>query len=101
MQLVEQGKLDLDPDVNQYLDFEIPAYEGKPATLRQIMTPTPGFEEQTLALIPAKHYEIPPLGAPLQHWVPERIHAPGSPPASPKPAPPVAPDPAQPLERAP
>ena len=24
MQLVEQGKLDLDADVNQYLDFKIP-----------------------------------------------------------------------------
>src|SRR3546814_2361352 len=35
MQLVEQGQLDLDADVNQYLEFEIPAYEGKPAKLRQ------------------------------------------------------------------
>ena len=35
MQLVEQGKLDLDADVNTYLDFEIPARDGKPITLRQ------------------------------------------------------------------
>ena len=38
MQQVEAGRLDLDTDVNEYLDFEIPPYEGKPITLRQIMT---------------------------------------------------------------
>src|SRR3546814_11673266 len=81
MQLVEQGKLDLDADVNQYLDFEIPAYEGKPATLRQIMTHPAGFEEQIRALITAKDSEITPLGEALKHWVPERLHEPGSTPA--------------------
>jgi CubicO group peptidase (beta-lactamase class C family) len=45
MQLVEQGKLDLDKDINTYLDFKIPDYDGKPITLRQIMTHTAGFEE--------------------------------------------------------
>ena len=30
MQLVEQGKLDLDADLNQYIDFKIPARDGKP-----------------------------------------------------------------------
>src|SRR6478672_872324 len=38
MQLVEQGKLDLDKDVNTYIDFKIPPYDGKPITLRNIMT---------------------------------------------------------------
>ena len=28
MQLVDEGKLNLDADVNQYLDFKIPPYEG-------------------------------------------------------------------------
>ena len=38
MQLVEQGKLNLDTDVNQYLDFRIrPAFD-KPITLRNLMT---------------------------------------------------------------
>ena len=40
MQLVEQGKLDLDADLNQYIDFPIPARDGKPITLRQVMTHT-------------------------------------------------------------
>ena len=45
MQLVEQGKLDLDADINQYLDFKVPPYDGKPVTLRNIMTHTSGIEE--------------------------------------------------------
>ncbi len=31
MQLVEQGKLNLDADLNQYLDFKIPQFNGKGA----------------------------------------------------------------------
>ncbi|WP_158238348.1 MULTISPECIES: serine hydrolase domain-containing protein [Luteimonas] len=81
MQLVEQGKLDLDADVNQYLDFEIPARDGTPLTLRQAMTHTTGFEEQVRALITADVDEVTPLGVALKHWVPERIHVPGATPA--------------------
>jgi CubicO group peptidase (beta-lactamase class C family) len=45
MQFVEQHKLDLDADVNSYLDFQIhPAFD-KPVTLRNLMTHTAGFEE--------------------------------------------------------
>ena len=54
MQLVEQGKLELDRDVNEYLDFKIPAKFGKPITLRDLMTHTPGFEEQIKDLITRK-----------------------------------------------
>ena len=42
MQLVEEGKLNLDADVNTYLDFKIPSREGQPVTLRNLMTHTPG-----------------------------------------------------------
>jgi CubicO group peptidase (beta-lactamase class C family) len=45
MQQVEQGKLDLDHDVNEYLDFKIETRFGKPITLRNLMTHTAGFEE--------------------------------------------------------
>ena len=81
MQLVEQGKLDLDADVNQYLDFSVPARDGQPATLRQILTHTAGFEEQIRGLITADEAQITPLGEALKYWVPERIHAPGTTPA--------------------
>lgn len=50
MQQVEQGRLDLDADVNRYLDFRIepgPAGIGAaPISLRQLATHTAGFEEE-------------------------------------------------------
>src|ERR1700722_13254206 len=45
MQLVEQGRLDLDTDVNRYLDFQIRPKFNQPITLRNLMTHTGGFEE--------------------------------------------------------
>ena len=81
MQLVEQGKLDLDADLNQYIDFKVPPRDGKPATLRQVMTHTVGFEEQIRGLITSNPDEIVPLGEALKRWVPERIHEPGTTPA--------------------
>ena len=76
MQLVEQGKLKLDVDVNQYLDFKIPPYEGKPVTLRNIMTHTPGFEE-SLRKLDQSGTPPPALGDLLKRWIPHRIFAPG------------------------
>jgi len=81
MQLVGQGKLDLDADVDTYLDFRIPQRDGKPVTLRQVMTHTTGMEEQIRGLITAREDEITPLGDALKRWVPERIHAAGATPA--------------------
>lgn len=52
LQLVEQGQLDLDADVNGYLDFAIPPAWGKPVTLRQLLTHRAGFEERMRRLEP-------------------------------------------------
>ncbi len=46
MQLVEQGKLDLDTDINTYLDFRIPDTYPQPITLKHLMTHTSGFEDR-------------------------------------------------------
>jgi CubicO group peptidase (beta-lactamase class C family) len=45
MQLEEQGKLNLDTDINRYLDFQIRPAFNRPITLRNLMTHTSGFEE--------------------------------------------------------
>jgi CubicO group peptidase (beta-lactamase class C family) len=79
MQLVEAGKLNLDADVNQYLDFKVPAWHGQPITLRQIMTHSAGFEEIIKGLLSFSH--ATPLGEELKKRIPERIFAPGSTPA--------------------
>jgi CubicO group peptidase (beta-lactamase class C family) len=80
MQLVEQGKLDLDRDVNDYLDFRIPAH-GKPITLRNIMTHTAGFEEQVKQLILEDPRQLPSLKDYVEHSTPVRLFQAGSTPA--------------------
>ncbi|MBW8758617.1 MAG: beta-lactamase family protein [Burkholderiales bacterium] len=77
MQLVEQGKLDLDADVNKYLDFQIPPYDGQPITLRQIMTHRTGFEERIKDLL-AFNVPEPPLKDVLSGNMPARIFAAGT-----------------------
>jgi len=79
MQLFEQGKLDLDRDVNDYLDFKIPDAFGKPITLKNIMTHTPGFEEQVKDLFTTSG--TPNLGEYLRTHIPARIYPPGTVPA--------------------
>lgn len=81
MQLVEQGKLDLDRDVNTYLDFKIPATFPQPITLRNIMTHTPGFEEQIKDLINDEGSPVATLREHLVRHMPERIFPPGTTPA--------------------
>lgn len=81
MQLVEQNKLDLDRDVNGYLDFKIPATYPQPITLRNIMTHTPGFEEVEKDLFVADVKHLTPLGDYLKKRLPERVYPPGTTPA--------------------
>jgi CubicO group peptidase (beta-lactamase class C family) len=80
MQLFEQGKLDLDRDVNEYLDFKIPDAFGKPITLKNILTHTPGFEEQIKNLIITDTAK-PDLGQYVKTHIPGRIYPPGTVPA--------------------
>ncbi len=81
MQLVEQGKLDLDKDVSTYIDFTIPPKFGKPITLRNLMTHTPGFEEQIKDLITEEATPTATLKQHLTQHIPERIFPPGTTPA--------------------
>ncbi len=81
MQQVELGKLDLDRDVNDYLDFKIPPAFGKPITLRNIMTHTTGFEETAKNLFVDSAEELRPTGEYLRVHMPERIFPPGATPA--------------------
>jgi CubicO group peptidase (beta-lactamase class C family) len=77
MQLVEQHKLDLDRDVNEYLDFRIPAAFGKPITLRHLMTHTAGFEEHLKSIMVYDPRRLQSLRAMLADRTPKRIFPPG------------------------
>jgi len=78
LQLVEQGKLDLDRDVNDYLDFAIPKTFAEPITLRRLLTHTAGFEEVIKNLFVASANEMRPLREYLIAVMPERIFRPGT-----------------------
>jgi CubicO group peptidase (beta-lactamase class C family) len=81
MQLVEQGKLDLDRDVNDYLDFPIPKTFPEPVTLRQLLTHTGGFEETLKNLFVAHESDLKPLRTYLVNEMPARIFRPGKTPS--------------------
>lgn len=77
MQLVEQGKLDLDTDVNHYLDFQIRPAFGKPVTLRNLMTHSAGFEEVFNQIIVLNSKDKPSLRDYLIANQPHRLFPPG------------------------
>jgi CubicO group peptidase (beta-lactamase class C family) len=77
MQLVEQGKLDLDADVNTYLDFRIPDTYPQPITLKHLMTHTAGFEDLYLDFVSLEAEDQLPPGAWLASHIPGRVHPPG------------------------
>lgn len=81
MQLVEQGKLDLNTDINQYLDFEIPnrlyhdqsEQEAAPITLTHLMTHTPGFEDSLDTVYIISEDSMIPLEEYLRNHMPARV----------------------------
>jgi len=77
MQLVEQGKLDLDTPIDKYLDFRIPEAFGRPVTLRNLITHTGGFEELVRQLMHDDPKELESLEAYVKKTRPERIFPPG------------------------
>lgn len=81
MQLVEKGRLDLDRDVNDYLDFKVPHTFGRPVTLRNLMTHSAGFEEVIKDLAVDRPEELSTLQAFVAAHEPKQIFAPGTIPA--------------------
>ena len=75
MQLVEQGKLDLDTDISAYLDFEIERRFDEPLTLRHLLTHSAGFEERW-KVVPTTDLE-----AYVKNDPPAQVFAPGTTPA--------------------
>lgn len=81
MQLVEQGKVDLDADVNDYLDFRIPDAFGAPIRVRHLLTHTAGFEEAVRGIIIRDAEALPTLEDYIKKALPARIFPPGETPA--------------------
>jgi len=81
MQLVQQRKIDLDQNVNAYLDFKIPDTFSQPITMRNLMTHTAGFEDTLKDLVTANNSPPTSLRDYLVHHMPERVYPPGTTPA--------------------
>ena len=78
MQLTEQGKLDLNTDINTYLiEFNIPDTYPEPITLAHLMTHTSGFEEKITGLTARGPEDIEPMGEYLATNMPARVRPPG------------------------
>jgi CubicO group peptidase (beta-lactamase class C family) len=78
MQLVEEGKLDLDADLNQYMkDVQIPPTYEQPITLKHLLTHTPGFEDSVIGLFARTPEKVRPLGEVLRAELPMRVRPPG------------------------
>lgn len=77
MQLVAQGKLNLDEDINHYMesDVQVPATFPKPITLKDLMTHTPGFEDKVLGLFARDSSKLRSLHDILLAEMPARVRA--------------------------
>jgi CubicO group peptidase (beta-lactamase class C family) len=77
MQMVEQGKLELDRDINNYLTaFKISEKFDKPITLRSLMTHTPGFQDKLYQLFVVDENLMKPLEEVLKDQLPKRVRPP-------------------------
>src|SRR5215203_6385035 len=77
MQLAEQGKLDLDEDINAYLDFRIPDTYPQPITLKDLMTHTSGFEDRLRGSVVSDPNDVVPTREWLISNMPARVRPPG------------------------
>ncbi len=78
MQLYEQNKLDLDIDINEYLDgIEIPATFDQAITLRHLMSHKPGLEDHVIKLFSRNQEDMRPYLDLLNEELPKRVRAPG------------------------
>ena len=71
--LADQGKLDLDRDINDYLDFRIPPTWPKQITLRDLIAQQSGFEDIAKGVLTFQPGRMARLGPGVRADLPERI----------------------------
>jgi CubicO group peptidase (beta-lactamase class C family) len=77
MQLAEQGKLDLNANINTYLDFRVPDTYPQPITLKDLMTHTAGFETRHYERLAKDPNNLEPPREWLISHMPARVSPPG------------------------
>jgi len=79
MMLAEQGRLDLDADINTYLnDIQIPEKFGAPITMNHLMAHRAGFEDSFQLYTREDGENELPLTVALAEDMPSRVYPPGA-----------------------
>jgi len=79
MQGIEAGRLDLETDVNEYLDdITIPDTYDQPITLDHLVTHTAGFEERARGTFVLSEADLRPLSTMIRNERPARVRPPGA-----------------------
>ncbi|HVN46622.1 MAG TPA: serine hydrolase domain-containing protein, partial [Steroidobacteraceae bacterium] len=81
MQLVEQGKIDLNRNVDDYLDFKVSPPTGRPITMLDLMNHTAGFEEGLKDILAIDPQGLPSTEKYLKEHRRPALFAPGEVPA--------------------
>lgn len=87
MQLVEQGRVDLDADINQYVErrdpetgnvlFRIPDTFDQPIRVRDLLNHTPGFEDRSINLFADDPARAQTVREAIEILPPDRVRPPG------------------------
>lgn len=75
MQQVEAGRVDLDADVNRYLDFAIPPFQDRPIRVRDLFAHAVGMSD--LSYDEEEWAKLEPYQSFLKTHIPQRLWAPG------------------------
>lgn len=78
MQLVEQGKIDLDAPADRYLETPLKLRFAKPLTVRHLLTHSAGFEDAYTGILDAPGRPAASLREVIDRSMPVQAFAPGS-----------------------
>ncbi len=72
LQQVELGRVSLDADVNSYLDYKIPEFQGQPIRVRDLLSHSPGMSDVAGITAPSLD-KLVPYGEWMKSHVPQRM----------------------------
>lgn len=75
MQLVEQGKLEMDEPISTYLDADLPKFLY-PITMKELLTHTAGFEDMISGMIVRNAKNAEPLSKGVRTNIPDQVFKP-------------------------
>jgi CubicO group peptidase (beta-lactamase class C family) len=77
MQQIEAGKVDINADVNRYIDFKIPDYHGEPIRVRDLFSHSEGMSDVG-GIIFRSFAETTPYEQWIKVHIPQRLWKPGT-----------------------